>query len=247
VQELVQHHDGIWHHAAIAMDGSAGVAHLYVDRTSDEAVTTAPTGTIDFAGVTEWTIGADQAGSGNFFTGELDDIIFWPGYFLDISNADNLRKLVSSDGATESQSDQYRQDARPTPFYKPVGYGHSGDLPTGGTKPILHLASNFQINRGTGGNFTVNGTPAASRGPVAYRQSALRPTTGERWFDSEQSGFSYPRSQTVIETREGLTNFGKRIGIDEVDDITRNERPATTFSQLIIGQAGREDDSEDTR
>jgi hypothetical protein len=240
--------DSVWHHLALAADLSATTVHLYLDRISDEVVSVGPTsGTIDFTGITEWIIGANTGGTSNFFTGDIDDIIFWPGYFLDISSADNLRKLVSSDGLTESVDGQYRQHARPTPLYKPVGYGATGDLPTGGVKPILRLADNFRLNRGTGGNFTVNGTFAASRGPNAYRQSALRSTPGERWFDSEQSGFSYPRSETVIETREGISSVGKRIGKDEVDDRTRNERPSVTFSQLLIGQTGREDDSEERR
>jgi hypothetical protein len=109
------------------------------------------------------------------------------------------------------------------------------------------LGKNFQINRGTGQNFTINGTPATSRGPLIYRQSALKPTPGERWFDSEQSGFSYPRSETFIEQREGIPSYGKRLGKDERDEKTRQERPGLSFSQIILGTPGLEDDSEDRR
>jgi len=242
--------DGEFHHLAIAwsLTGTAS-AQLYVDRVLNQTDATAPTvGTVDLVGATEWLIGADVGGTATFLTGEVSEVLFWPGTKLDLSDADTMRLLVSSDGLTESQSDQGRQNAGPDSGPKPVGYGVQCTLPTGGTRPIIYLSDSFTVNRGTGGNFTVNGAPSEGRGPNIYRSSALRPTFGERWFESEQSGRSYPRSETIIETREGISNFGKRIGLDEVDDRTRGEKPGLTFQQLIIGRGrDREDDSEDRR
>jgi hypothetical protein len=224
-------------------------AHLYVDRTSDEVVSTGPTdGTIDFAGVTEWIIGANVAGTANFFTGEMDDVVFIPGYFLDASDADELNKVVSSDGRTHaSRTDIYWQNPGPDAGPKQVGYGATGSKISGTGVPILMIGKNFQINRGSGQNFTINGSPENSRGPLIYRQSALRATPGERWFDSERSGFSYPRSETFIEQREGIPSYGKRLGKDERDEKTRQERPGLSFSQIILGTPGLEDDSEEDR
>jgi hypothetical protein len=44
--------------------------------------------------------------------------------------------------------------------------------------------------------------------------------------------------------REGLTAHGKRLGLDEMDAPTRQERPGFTFSDLLLGR-DEEDDSED--
>jgi hypothetical protein len=236
-------------HIAASADLGNSRGQLYINGTAATLVTNTVTDdTIDFAGATSWGIGATSTGaSASPFTGEISEVLLYTGVSLDLSDADDMKKLLSSDGVTESQSDQYRQNAGPDKGRKPVGYGATGDIPTGGTKPNIYLSGTFTLNRGTGGNFALNGSPSSSRGPKTYRSSALRPTPGERWFESEQSGWSYPRSETVIETREGLSNVGKRIGIDEVDDTTRNERPALTFSQLLVGLTDREDDSEDKR
>ena len=241
--------DGDWHHVLVALDLANSAAHLYVDRVSDEVVSTGPTDdTIDFAGVTEWIIGANTGGTSNFFTGEADDFVFIPGFFLDASDAGELAKVVSSDGRTHpTRTDIFWQNPGPDAGTKQVGYGADGSKISELEPPILMLGKNFQINRGTGQNFVINGSPADSRGPLIYRQSALRSTPGERWFDSERSGFSYPRSETIIEHREGIPSYNKRIGIDEVDDKTRQESPGLNFSQLIMGTPGLEDDSEDNR
>lgn len=241
--------DGEWHHFAVALDLANTVGHIFVDRVSDESVSIGPTDdTIDFAGITEWIIGANRGGTANFFTGEADDFVFLPGHFLDISNEDELAKIVSSDGRTDStRNDIYWQNVGPDSGPKQVGYGATGAEISGLDAPILMLGKNFQINRGTGQNFTINGSPAFSRGPLIYRHAALRPGGRERWFDSEQSGFSYPRSQTFIEQREGIPSFGKRLGLDEKDEKTRQERPGLSFSQIILGTPGLEDDSDEMR
>ena len=241
--------DGNWHHAAISLSLGSTLSNIYVDRTSDEVVSTGPTdGTIDWAGVTEWIIGANSGGTANFFTGELDDFVLFTDYYLDVTDATELNKIVSSDTRTHAtRSDIHWQSPGPDSGPKQVGYGSDGSKISELNPPVLMLGKNFQINRGSGANFTVNGSPAASRGPLIYRQSALRPTPGERWFDSERSGFSYPRSETFVEDREGLPGYGKRMGLDEKDETTRQERPGLSFARIILGTPGLEDDSEDNR
>lgn len=240
--------DGDWHHVLISLSLGSTLANIYVDRTSDEVITTGPTdGTIDWAGVTEWVIGGDTGGT-SLFTGDLDDVVFFYNYYLDATDADTLAKVVSSDGRTHpSRNDIYWKNQGPDQGPKQVGYGPDGKDISQLTAPILMIGKNFQINRGSGQDFTINGSPAFSRGPLIYRQDALRPGGAERWFDSEQSGFSYPRSETVIERREGIPSFGKRIGQDEVDEQTRQERPGLSFSQIIMGTPGLEDDSDEDR
>lgn len=233
--------DSAWHHVAISWDLGSTTASIYVDRTLDSVDSTSPTdGTVDYAGVSEWIIGANTGGTANFLTGEIHDLAFWPGAYVDLSDADNLRRFVSSDGLTD-----YANPGPTAGTVKPVGYGADGSIPTQGTRPAIYLSGPFTSNRGTGGAFTPVGGFAQATGPRAYRQSPLRATPGERWFDSDRSGFSAPRSETFIENREGIPSFGNRLRLSERDDRTRNERPGLTFSRLILGD--REDDAEDRK
>lgn len=241
--------DGEWHHVAISIDLSTQTVLVYVDRTSSAVTVTtaAADDTIDFEGATEWDIGQSYQAGGTAYQGELFDLVFKAGTALDLTDADVLRTLVSSDGASESQSDQYRQNVGPDKGPKPVGYGPGGSKVFGGESADILYSGAFNKNRGAGGDFALVGAFDFSRGPEIYRNAALKPTPGERWFDSEQSGFSYPRSETVVEQREGLPSYGKRIGLDEVDEKTRQERPGLSFQQIVLGTPGLEDDSEEDR
>jgi len=233
--------DSAWHHVAISWDLANTTAYLYVDRVADQVDATGPSdGTVDLDGVTEWIIGADTGGTANFLTGEIYDLIFWPGTFIDLSSAPALRRLISSDGQTD-----YADPGPTAGTPKPVGYGSDGRDPTQGIRPSIYLSGAFASNRGTGGNFTPSGNFAASRGPAHYRQHALRSTPGERWFDSDRSGFSAPRSETFIEDREGLPSHGQRLLESERDGLSRLERPGRSFSRLVLGRD--EDDSEERR
>lgn len=233
--------DGNWHHVGITWDLSATTAYLYVDGTADQVDSIGPTaGTVDYAGATEWLIGASIGGGANFFTGSLYDVAFWPNVFLDFTDEDSLQRIVADDSATD------RLHTTPTGV-KPVGYGREGrymDFPA-----YVLFSGDFQRNLGVGGSFTPTGTfdedsPAtADSSPNPFRLFPRWRTDGERWFLSEQSGIPYPKGQTVVEQREGLTSFGKRIGLDEVDDRTRRERPGLNYSDLILGID--EDDDED--
>jgi hypothetical protein len=111
--------------------------HLYINDTSDLSVVTFVNDTIDYTR-NSWLIGIDTAG--NRFMGCLSEFWFAPGIYIDFSIAANRRKFIDAAG-------------------KPVFLGADGSLPTG-TAPILYLngdSTDFQTNRGTGGDFTVNG------------------------------------------------------------------------------------------
>jgi hypothetical protein len=221
--------------------------HLLVNRTSDLTANTYTDDTLAFYRGQKLGVGATGNAGASPWNGEIAEVLFYPGVYLDLSVASVAANFASSDGQDESRVDQHRQNPGPDAGPKQVGYGATGSLPSGGTNPYVYVSGNFEINKGTGPNFDINGAPTASRGPLIYRQSALRSTPGERWFDSERSGFSYPRSETFIEQREGISSFGKRLGKDEEDAPTRQERPGLSFSQIILGTPGLEDDSEENR
>lgn len=136
-----------WIHLLASWDTNFGagskVSHMYVNGSSDKTGVT-DSGiafNIDYT-VANYQVAA-QSGS-TFFNGCLAEVYFAPGQFLDFSNANNRLKFRSALG-------------------KPVFLGMDGSLPTG-TAPKIFLrypASSFEINGGSGGNFTRNGTIVA--------------------------------------------------------------------------------------
>ena len=124
----------------------AGSGRFYVNDVSDGAFGTYTDDTINYAGATEWSVGASTAGA-NDFDGCLAEIAFYPGQYLDFSLVSNRRKFISASG-------------------KPVSLGSTGALPTGTAATCyFHLddgetVANFATNRGTGGDYTITGTLA---------------------------------------------------------------------------------------
>jgi len=231
--------DDDFHHVAISMDLGNSRGQVYVDgAVASVTVDTVLTdGTVPWSGAVEWVFGAFWNGAATVFTGSIYDFAFWPGVSLDLSDAENLQLLVAIDSnrLTTSPAD-----------LKPVGYGFEGrDL---GEPAMVMFSAGFVKNAGVGGVFVLTGSPgedaADEVAPSGYRFFPRWRTPGERWFESEQSGDPYPRSQTFIETREGLLSHGKRLGLDEMDAPTRRERPGFSFTDLILG-INEEDDSED--
>jgi len=221
--------DGALHHYGISVDLGNSRAQFYVDGAAATVTTNtaAADDTIAFTSATEWVVGASLAGAAPF-TGSLWDIGIWPGKTLDLSDNDEINLIVALDSA---------QGLRVTPSrVKPVGYGIEGrnlGVPAG------IFVSNFQRNYGTGGTLALTGYPdedAYPDGPNPWRLHAQRQTPGVVWVASEQSGDPYPINETVVENREGLTNYGKRIGLDEVDDPTRQERPGMDWADLLLGR-----------
>jgi hypothetical protein len=133
---------GVLYHCAFSFDlSSTSKRHLYINGVSDLAtVTTYTNDTIDFT-VANWSVGA-LVGSTQKFNGRLGQFWFSPGTYINLSVERNMRKFRTEGG-------------------RPVDLGSTGATPTE-AQPIVFLstttpASDYQTNRGSGGNFTVTG------------------------------------------------------------------------------------------
>lgn len=225
----VLYDDDAVHHFAISASLAAARGQFYIDGVSVAVTvnTALANDTIAFASADEWVVAAGLAAA-TPFVGSLYDVVLWPGLSLDLSVNDELQLVVANDSA---------QGLATSPSgVKPVGYGSEGRYL--GEPAMLIFSSAFEFNRGVGGRFTRTGNvdeDAYGDGPSGYRLSPRWRTPGERWFASEQSGDPYPRSQTFIENREGLSSFGKRLGLDELDAQTHKERPGFNFSDMVLG------------
>ena len=157
-----------------------------------------------------------------------------------------VRKFISSDGlaitgtATVTAGDY--ANPGPTPgTRKPVAY--SPEL----GRPAVFFTGGFTHNMGSGGPFDATVAFAEDlTEPAAYRQSGApgaRP--GERSFDSEKSGFTYPRHKTFLEQRE-IPGYGLRMGLDERSGKTRDDNSGYRLSHWIF-QDREEDDEESDR
>lgn len=215
--------------------------YLYVNRSSD-------LGSSSFTS----TVGIDLDVAGYYFggdpnytnwVGDVHDFYFWDDY-IDISDSDEIVKLISSDGVTD-----YANPGPTAGTPKPVGIQMWG--PPFYKPPIVAFCGAFTDNKGIAGHGSWVGSfdwiDTDDDDVQTYRQTGARNARlGERSFDSERTGWTYARHDTFIERREGLSDFGKRLGIAERKARTRQERPGheNTFSRLIWGS---EDDSEDRR
>jgi len=134
---------GTWYHLLASWDLATTTAHLYVTDVSNKIETTVTNDTIDYT-VADWAVGSNTA-SGTRYDGDMAEMYFAPGQYLDFSLVTNRRKFISASG-------------------KPVRLGSTGAQPTG-TAPLVYLhlddaeaVANFATNRATGGNFTITGT-----------------------------------------------------------------------------------------
>lgn len=134
-----------WRHLLWAWDVAVPTRQFYLTDASDLSGGGSSTNTtLDFTSA-DWGIGSNCDASSKF-NGCLAELYFAPGQFLDLSVTANRRKFIDASG-------------------KAVNLGSDGAVPTG-TAPLIYLsvakglaASTFATNRGTGGNFTFNGTP----------------------------------------------------------------------------------------
>lgn len=129
-----------WTHLLCAWDLSVPVFHMY--RTDVEDIGTTLTlldDTIDYT-EQDWSIGAGWLSSlpGNRkFDGDMAEVYFQDGEFLDLSEEINRRLFISAGG-------------------KPVDLGADGSNPTG-TQPIVYMTgatSTWHTTKGSGGGFT---------------------------------------------------------------------------------------------
>lgn len=226
-----------WQHTVASWDLSAAKGKIFLNGVDDTAAgATLTDGTIDYTQVNVSLFDAVAPAILGQFVGGVYDFAFWPGTYVDLTVAAELAKFISSDGLVDFANPGPTAGTR-----KPVAY--HPDL----GRPAVFFTGAFTHNMGNGGSFAsvVAGAPAeASDEPAAYRQSgspAARP--GERSFDSDKSGFTYPRSQTFIERREGNPDFGLRMGLDERSAPTRDDNPGYRLSRWIF-QDREEDDEE---
>ncbi len=235
--------DSDYRHLAVSWDLANSNFQVFIDRTSSLGTTTTQTDdNIDYTGDTAALFARSHDGA-RFWNGDVSEVYLDITTRLDLSSSDVLGRLVSQDNTSNSQGSFLKSE--PGDQFKPVGYGHDVSLPTN-KRPLVYVSgtsTSMGQNRGTGGDFVMQGTPAFDEGPTSYRHHARFATHGRRWFASDRSGFLYPRQDTFIERREGIPSQGERLGQDERDARTRNERPGITFSSLIFSD--REEDTEE--
>jgi alpha-tubulin suppressor-like RCC1 family protein len=144
--------DANWHHILFSIDlSSTASRHIYLDGVAETLnVTTYNTaGTIDFTR-NDHSIGATIAG-GNKLNGDLADVWFDFGTYIDLSQPANRDKFRHSSGL-------------------PVYLGTDGSTPTGAAPEIFLTGAtvSWESNQGLGGSFTENGalTDAGTAAPT---------------------------------------------------------------------------------
>lgn len=144
--------DGNWHNILVEWDHnqptSSRLVRMYVDNTLQTNAVVTNTGvafTVDLSAISDIKVAGSAVGTTNNVNGGLAELYFAHGVTLNTSIAEN-RELFIVDG-------------------KPAG----NLLTTGAPSPLIYLpnsAATVNINAGTGGNMTVNGTPSdASSSP----------------------------------------------------------------------------------
>jgi hypothetical protein len=147
--------DTNWHHLLIRFNTNASAGsrtmQVYLND-SPLSVTQTDIGsafTLDFSSLTTGPATQSIAyGPSAYWDGAIAELFIAPGQSLDLSVASNRERFISGG--------------------KPAFLGNDGSAPTG-TAPLIYLpnpAATVNVNAGTGGNFTINGSPAdASSSP----------------------------------------------------------------------------------
>lgn len=129
-----------WKHVLWSFNGTT--QHLYLTGASDLTSTANVDATSDLT-LSPWAVGADSDGNAKL-NADIAELWIAHGVYIDLSQAANREKFITNG--------------------KPVDLGTDGSTPTG-SAPTVYLsvrpgdaATAFATNRGTGGNFTINGT-----------------------------------------------------------------------------------------
>lgn len=135
---------GDWHHLLASWDlaAGAGSGRLYIDDVDDKVETTYTDDTIDYTGG-GGSLMANGAGSKSC-QGVISEMWFEDNVYIDFDVEANRRKFITSAGL-------------------PANLGDDGSLPTG-TAPLVYLndpVATFTTNKGTGGDYVVQGAPTA--------------------------------------------------------------------------------------
>lgn len=215
-----------WVCYAVSYDLENSLYYAYRGNTDDTTESNAPSATsVALSSATEWGIGGYDFGGTliHTLTGSVALVAFWPGVYVDLTDEDERRNLISNDG-------------------KPVGFGvdTSGRGGRSGldTEAIVFFSDTFVKNRGTGGAFETYGSLSYTGNPDVYRPSSDRLTYGIRWYDSDRSGFSYPRTEMQ---RETSGDEGLRVGVDELDELDRDDFAEVDFDDLLDSEEDTED------
>lgn len=235
-------------HIAASWDLANGLGNFYVNGDDDLDTSTLTDTLLDYTSAGPWSVGVTDPDANQLspLYADLQDLVFWPGTYLDLTDAAVMRLLLSPDGETDSDYTPTASYGNPGPTAgtrKPVGYGVQGEIPTNGVPASILLSGAMAKNAGTGGVFSQVGVIDQNDDMQTYRQSSTKQVPGQRSFDSEISGFTFPREQTFIERRDGLTTKGLRLGMSEMDDKTRDEWPERRFDQIVFPD--REEDTEE--
>lgn len=135
-----------WRHIAASWDlATAGARHLYIDGASSLTVNTFTNDTIDYTNP-DWSFCADAPI--DEVNGCISEFLFHNTY-IDLSVAANLQKFRSTGG-------------------RPVKLGANGSIPLG-VQPLIYVPTGDpSANLGSGGNFTITGTPSLASTAPAY-------------------------------------------------------------------------------
>ena len=137
--------DTVWHQYAACIDmADSAKRHVLLDGAEQSPTwATYTNDVIDFTH-TDHAIGATVT-NGSKFSGDLADLWWGPGQYLDLSVAANLAKFRDAGG-------------------KPVNLGSDGSLPTG-TAPLVFFTGDAAVwnagtNSGSGGDYAMSGAVA---------------------------------------------------------------------------------------
>lgn len=137
-----------WQHFMCSWDLAIGAYGMYVDGVSQGSALMLTNDSIDYTQA-NWAIGGSTAPGSFMVQACVADLYVNLAENIDLSDAGNRAKFYSAGGA-------------------PVDLGSDGSTPTG-TAPIIFMKGNaagFNVNSGTGGNFTTTGTlTTCSDGP----------------------------------------------------------------------------------
>lgn len=131
-----------WVHLLASWDLANNLAHMYINDVVNESSSNKNNKNVDYT-KPEHAVGSSSVGATKF-AGDMAELYLNNDEYIDITVEANRRKFISALG-------------------KPVDLGSNGQRPTGAS-PIVYLgirdgdaSSVFAVNKGTGGNFTVNG------------------------------------------------------------------------------------------
>ncbi len=141
------------HHVVASFDLSdTAKRHLYIDGVADLATVTTYSNTAIDLTLADWGVAGYPAGTSRL-TGELGDLWFEDGLYIDLSVEANLRKWIGQYG-------------------NPVDLGADGSTPTGAA-PILYHGrdiDSFGTNHGTGGAMALSGAAPTETVPATARK-----------------------------------------------------------------------------